>query len=60
MHNLLLGTTKRMLKIWKMEGLLRDNDFKNLHHLHHLFQLPEYPTDVLQQMLVQFKNSEWE
>lgn len=30
MHNLLLGTTKRMLKIWKTSGLLQDKGLKNL------------------------------
>jgi hypothetical protein len=31
-HNLLLGTTKHMLKIWKTSGLLMDKDFKELQH----------------------------
>lgn len=30
MHNLLLGTAKRMLKIWKEQNLLQDKDFKSL------------------------------
>jgi hypothetical protein len=32
MRNLLLGTTKRMLKIWKTSGLLTDKDFKELQY----------------------------
>ena len=41
MHNLLLGTTKHMLEVWKALDLISVKDFQNIQQMIELFVIPE-------------------
>ena len=55
MHNLMLGTTKKMLKIWKEENLLSEKEFSHLQSRIIKLKVPSSIGQILSKIASNFK-----